>query len=51
MIKSRKMQWKGHVAGSGEKMNPHGVLVIKPQGKIPLGRQRYSCEDNIKNGS
>jgi hypothetical protein len=32
----------------GEKRNTYRVLVGKPEGKRPLGRQRYRCVDNIK---
>jgi hypothetical protein len=31
----------------GEKMDTCGVLVRKPEGKIPLGRPRRRLEDNI----
>jgi hypothetical protein len=32
----------------GERRNAYRVLVGKPVGKRPLGRQRRKCEDNIK---
>jgi hypothetical protein len=32
----------------GEDIGVHRVLVGKPEGKRPLGRLRYSTEDNIK---
>jgi hypothetical protein len=32
----------------GEKMNAYRLLVGKPEGKRPLGRQRRRLEDNIK---
>jgi hypothetical protein len=32
----------------GEKRNPYRILVGKPVGKKPLGRQRCRCVDNIK---
>jgi hypothetical protein len=44
MIKSRRMIWAGHVARMGEKR----ILVGKPEGKTPLGRQRHGWVDNIK---
>jgi hypothetical protein len=47
-IKSRKMRWAGHVARMGEGRNVYRVLVGKPEGKRPLGRQRRRCEDGIK---
>jgi hypothetical protein len=48
MIKSRMMGWTGHVAQMGNKRNPYGILVRKPEGKRPLGRPRYKWVDNIK---
>jgi hypothetical protein len=39
MIKSRKMRW-GHVV--------YRILVVKPEGKRPLGRPRRGSVDNIK---
>jgi hypothetical protein len=33
---------------NGEKRNAYRTLVEKPVGKIPLGRLRCRCEDNIK---
>ena len=32
----------------GEGRGLYGVLVVKPQGKRPLGRPRRRWEDNIK---
>jgi uncharacterized C2H2 Zn-finger protein len=43
MIKSRKMNWTGHVT----RMR-FWVLVRKPEGKRPLRRLRRSWESNIK---
>jgi hypothetical protein len=40
IIKSRRMRWAGHVARMGEKRNVYKLLVGKPEGKRPLGRQR-----------
>jgi hypothetical protein len=48
VIKSRRMIWAGRVASMGEGRGVHKVLVGKPDGKIPLGRQRRKWEDNIK---
>jgi hypothetical protein len=42
------MRWAGHVARMGEKRNKYRILVGKPEGKIPLGRQRRKWVDNIK---
>jgi len=38
------------VARMGEDRGVHRVLVGKPEGKRPLGRQRCRWEDNIKMG-
>jgi hypothetical protein len=40
-IKSKRMRWAGHVARIGEKRNAYRLLVAKPEGKRPLGRQRH----------
>ena len=38
VIKSRRMRWAGHVARMGEGRGMHRVLVGKPEGRRPLGR-------------
>jgi hypothetical protein len=38
VIKSRRMRWAGHVARMGEGRGVYRVLVGKPEGKRPLGR-------------
>jgi hypothetical protein len=48
MIKSKRMRWAGHVARVGEGRGVYRVLVVKPEGKRPLGRPRRRWEDNIK---
>jgi hypothetical protein len=48
MIKLRKMRWAGQVARMGEKRNAYRILVGKPEGKRPLGRQRHRWVDNSK---
>ena len=48
VVKSRRMGWAGHVARTGEERGVHRVLVVKPEGKRPLGRPRRRWEDNIK---
>jgi hypothetical protein len=40
VIKSRRMRWVGHVASMGRRTGICRVLVGKPEGKRPLGRQR-----------
>lgn len=36
------------VARTGEKRNAYGILVGKPEGKIPIGCPRCRFEDTIK---
>jgi hypothetical protein len=47
VVISRKMRLVGHVARMGEGRVVHGILVGRPDGKRPLGRQRRRWEDNI----
>jgi len=42
------MGWTGHVACMGDRRNLYSILVVKPEGKRPLGRPRLGWEDNIK---
>jgi hypothetical protein len=37
-----------HEGGGGAKRNTYRILVGKPEGKTPLGRQRHRWMDNIK---
>ena len=39
------MRWAGHVERMGETRNAYGVLVVRPEGKRPLGRLRRRWED------
>jgi hypothetical protein len=48
MIKSRRMRWAGHVARIGATRTAYRLLVVKPEGKRPLGRPRRRWVDNIK---
>jgi hypothetical protein len=48
VVKSRRMRWARHVARMGEEKGVHSVLVVKPDGKRPLGRPRRRWEDNTK---
>jgi hypothetical protein len=48
MIKSRRIRWAGHIARMWEKRNAYRILVGKPEGKKPLGRQRRRWVNNIK---
>jgi len=42
------MRWARHVACMGDRNVSNRVLVVKPEGKRPLGRPRPRWEDNIK---
>jgi len=48
VIKSGRKGWAGHIARMGEKRGVYRVLVVKPEGKRPLGRPRRRWGDNIK---
>jgi hypothetical protein len=47
-IKSRRMRSAGHVAHMGEARKVYKVLVVKREGKRPLGRPRHKWEDWIR---
>jgi hypothetical protein len=32
----------------GEIRNAYNILIVKPEGKIPLGRSRFRWEDNVR---
>jgi hypothetical protein len=46
VVKSRIMRWAGHVARMGEERGVHRVLVVKPEGKRPMGRPKRIWEDD-----
>jgi hypothetical protein len=48
VIKSRRLRGAGHVARIWKRRSAYRVLVGKPEGRRPLGRQRLRWEDNIK---
>jgi hypothetical protein len=48
MIKSRRMRCTRHIARLGEKRNTSNIFVGKLEGRIPVGRPRHRCLDNIK---
>ena len=48
VIKSRRMRWVGHVVRMGEERYVYRVLVVKPEGKGPLGKPRRRWVDNIR---
>jgi hypothetical protein len=47
-VKPRRMRWAGHVARMGEERKVYKVLVLKPEGKRPLGKPRRRWEDGIR---
>jgi hypothetical protein len=47
VIKSRRLRWAGYVALVGEGRVVYSVLVVKPEGRRPLGRPRRRWEDNV----
>jgi len=48
LIKSRRMQWAGHIGRMGEERVVYRFLVGKPEGRRPLGRTRLRCVDYIR---
>jgi hypothetical protein len=46
VIRSKRMNWVGHVAHMGEIRNAYKSLVGRPEGKRPLGRPRRRWKDN-----
>jgi hypothetical protein len=42
------MRWVKHVARMGEEREVYKVLVGKPEGKRPLGRQSRGWEDGVR---
>jgi hypothetical protein len=42
------MRWAWHVERKGERRSICRVLVVKPEGKRPLGKPRRRWEGNIK---
>ena len=48
VIKSRRMNWAGHVALMGEGRGVYRFLVGKPEGRRALWRPRRRWEDNIR---
>jgi hypothetical protein len=40
VIRSRRLRWAGHVAHMGKRRGAYRILVGKPEGRRPLGRQR-----------
>jgi hypothetical protein len=47
IIKAR-MRWAGRMARMGEKRTAYRLLVGKPEGRRPLGRERCRWLDNVE---
>jgi hypothetical protein len=47
MVESRTMGWAWNVVRTEIKKKAYGLLVRKPEGKIPIGRPRRRWIDNI----
>jgi hypothetical protein len=48
MVKSKRMRWPWHVTWRGEKGTVYRTVVVKAEGKRPLGRPRCKRVDNIE---
>jgi hypothetical protein len=48
VTKARRMRWAGHVARMGEVRGAYNIMVLRPEGRRPLGTPRRRWEDNIK---
>ena len=48
VIKSKRMRWAGHVARIGEERGVYRVLLVKPEGRGPVGRPRRRWVNNIR---
>jgi hypothetical protein len=48
VIKSKRMRCARYVAGMKEMRNVYKILVVKPEGKRPLGGLRRRWGDNIR---
>jgi len=49
MMKLQRLRWAGHVvAPMREKRRLYSIVVAKPEGRRPLGRQRGRWEHNIR---
>jgi hypothetical protein len=46
--KSRRMRWAGHVARMWRKRGAYSILIGKPAGNRPLGRQRCRWVESIQ---
>jgi hypothetical protein len=46
VCKSRRMRWAGHVARMGKGRGVYTVLVVRPEGKRPLGRPSHRWKEH-----
>jgi len=51
VMKSRRMNWVGHVARTRDKTGTYRVFVGRPEGKRPHGTSTRRWEDNFKLGN
>jgi hypothetical protein len=42
------MIWAGHVTRMRTKRNAYRIMVVKSEGKRPLGRLKHRWKDNVK---
>jgi hypothetical protein len=47
-MNSRRMKWARKCSGHWVKRNAYRLLLVKPEGRKPLGISRCMWEDNIK---
>jgi hypothetical protein len=47
-IKLTRMRWVGRVTCMGEERKVYKILVVKPEGKRPLGRPMRGWKDGIR---
>ena len=51
VMRLSRVRWAGYVARMGERREAYRVLVMKPEGKRPLGRHRHRWKDDGYSGS
>jgi hypothetical protein len=47
-MKSRRMRWTRYLVRMGDSRCAYRVLVVKPEGRILLGRPKRRWKNNIK---
>ena len=48
VINSRRLRWTGHITRIEEGRRAFKIVIGKPTGKRPLGKPRWSWQDNIR---